>query len=293
VAGWIQSQLSEAMTSGTIWVYVLVFLGGLLASITPCTYPVLPLTVGYIGTTSAGSRARAFVLSLALVIGMALVYAVVGMAFVAAGKPFQTLIGNGWVLFLVALFFIAMSLFLMEVFTFATPAFLQGLLGRPGSRRQGVAGAFVTGMASGLLVGSCTGPILGVVLAGVVASVSETEGLSHLWAVADGGLKLFLFGLGQGALILLCGTFAGLLGRLPRSGAWLLAVKKGFALIILFGACLLLVYVGQETTFPRLSRLLAQAEGTSPVAGAATDPKGAKAPPASGQSRFGGDDFLK
>ena len=278
MADWIQTHLSPLLASGSVWAYALVFLGGVLASFTPCTYPVLPLTVGYVGNAAEGSRGRALLLSLALVTGMALVYAAVGIGFAILGKPLGTLAGSGWILFGVALFFIGMSLFLLDVFAFPLPRFLQRALGGTGSRRQGLIGAFVTGVASGFLVGPCTGPILGIVLVGVTATLRQADGMAYAWSILDGGFKLFLFGLGQGALILLCGVFASLLAHLPRSGAWLMAVKKAFALLILLGASLLLVYVGQNTDFPRLSEWFAPTSSS---------------PPPLPVDRFGGEEFLK
>ena len=281
----LREMLSSAMSSGSLLVYVLVFAGGVLASFTPCTYPVLPLTVGYIGNTAGGSKRRGFLLSLALVCGMALVYAVVGMIFAAVGMQFGSIWANGWVVFAIAWFFILMSLFLMDVFTFPVPRFLQSLSGKAGNR-QGLLGAFVVGGVSGLVVGPCTGPILAIVIVAVATTLQEAEGLAFVLQLLTGGLKLFLFGLGQGTLILLCGTFAGLLAVLPKSGKWMVTLKKGFAMLVLAGASLLFVFVGQATDFPDLTKLLA---GTESAAGEASEDLSQPA----GESEFGGDEFLE
>ena len=278
---WLTQMLSDAVASGSLMLYVLVFVGGLAASVTPCTYPVLPLTVGYIGNTAGGSKGKGFLLSLALVFGMALVYAVVGTVFAALGMQFGAIWANGWAVFAIAWFFIVMSLFLLDVFTFPVPKFLQRLQGQ-GGRRQGVLGAFLVGGVSGLVVGPCTGPILAIILVAVSTTLRQAEGLGFVLQALSGGLKLFLFGLGQGALILLCGTFAGLLSRLPKSGQWMVTLKKGFAMLVMAGASLLLVYVGQATDFPSLTQFLADTESV------AAEP----APePVSGEG-FGGDEFL-
>jgi len=286
VAG-LEDLLREGVAAGSLSVYVLVFLGGVMASFTPCTYPVLPLTVGYIGHQAGGQKGRGFVLSLALVCGLAVVYAAVGTIFAAIGMQFGAIWANGWAVFVIAWFFLLMALLLLDVFSFPVPKFLQRLQAR-GGRRQGLFGAFLVGGVSGLVVGPCTGPILAIVVVAVATTLQEAQGAAFVLAALSGGAKLFLFGFGQGALILLCGTFAGLVSRLPRAGAWMVQIKKGFALLVLAGASLLFVYVGQATDFPDLTRLLAQAEGGRVQAPVAQPENGTAE-----SSGFGGDEFLK
>ena len=122
----------------------------------------------------------------------------------------------------------------------------------------------------------------------------DTDDLLHL--------KLFLFGLGQGTLILLAGTFTGFLSKLPRSGQWMDKVKKGFALAVMLAASLMLVYVGQATDFPDLSRIISGAGGAeAPVVRSSDEGPGSAAPalpaPDDGgagdrDGGFGGDEFL-
>lgn len=295
----VMQLLQNAIDSGSVWMYGLVFLGGVLASFTPCTYPVLPLTVGFIGHRAAGQKVKAFFLSLALVIGMATVYAVLGIVFAALRKPFGALQGSGPFLFGVSIFFIGMSLFLLDVFTFSTPKFLSGFGGK-GRNVPGALGAFVVGCASGLVVGPCTGPILAVVLASVTATLQDAEGLRYGLVLLDGGFKLFLFGLGQGALILACGTFSGFLSMLPKAGVWMNWFKKGFALLVLCAACLLLLYTGHVTGFDPLSDLLLTAEGVPESKAGTSNPdvssweeEGDSGTSSNGQSRYGGDEFLE
>ena len=274
---WLRQTLETSMSSGSAMVYLLVFAGGIVAGFTPCIYPVLPLTVGYVGGAARGRKGHAFLLSLSLVLGMALVYAVIGTIFAAVGIQFGAIWANGWAVFAIAWFFILMSLFLMDVFPFPLPRFLQNLRARTGAR-QGILGAFIVGGISGLVVGPCTGPILAVVLVAVATTLQHAEGAAFILQALNGGLKLFLFGLGQGTLILLCGTFAGFLALLPKSGKWMVTVKKGFALLILIGASLILVFVGQATDFPELTRLLAGAEGAASAGATPSDAQSAQAP---------------
>ena len=113
------------------------------------------------------------------------------------------------------------------------------------------------GGVSGLIVGPCTGPILAVALGAIALTLKDVHGADYVLQVVKGGFLLFLFGFGQGALILIAGMFTGFLSRLPRAGAWMEMVKKGFALVIIITASLLFVFVGQNTDFPSLTRLLA------------------------------------
>lgn len=298
---WITSLITNA-GSNPLLVYALVFLGGLAASFTPCTYPVLPMTVGYVGNV-AKDKQSGFLVSLVLVFGMAFTYAVVGMILVATSQQIGVLAGSGVTMYGVALFFMLMALVLLDVLPFPIPRALQKLQG--GKRREDLVGAFFVGCASGLVVGPCTGPILGVVLVGVAATMEQATTTAEFVLQASlGGLKLFLFGLGQGALIVLAATFSGVLAGLPKAGTWMITLKKGFALLLLLASSLIFVHVGQATNFPNLVDLLGQAEGGTTVApvsiGNETDPTAgegdAVAEPDeydSTESRFGGDEFLE
>lgn len=272
----IQHLLEEAFRQDTVGLYFLMFSGGLFASVTPCTYPVLPLTVGYIGHQAGANRLRAFLLSLSLVTGLAAVYAILGGIVAAVGGTIGSIMGNGLVLYAIAVYYLIMGLFLLDVFHFPTPRFFSRLHAKS-ANRKGLLGAFVIGGVSGLIVGPCTGPILAVALGAIALTLKNVHGIDYALQVVKGGVLLFLFGFGQGALILLAGIFTGFLSRLPKAGVWMEAVKKGFALLIIFTASLLFVFVGQHTDFPSLTRLLASA--SSPAAQAPKPDTSAESPP--------------
>ncbi len=219
-------------------------------------YPVLPLTVGYLGNQAGASRLRVFLLSLSLVTGLAVVYAVLGAIVAAAGGTIGSIMGKGFVLYAIALFYLMMGLFLLDVFRLPNPQFFSRLQAKS-ANRKGLVGAFVIGGVSGLIVGPCTGPILAVALGSIALTLKNVQGAEYALQVVKGGFLLFLFGFGQGALILIAGMFTGFLSRLPKAGAWMETVKKGFALLIIITSSLLFVFVGQNTDFPSLTRLLA------------------------------------
>jgi thiol:disulfide interchange protein DsbD len=255
----LQLILKEAFGQDSISLYFLMFGGGLVASVTPCTYPVLPLTIGYIGNQAGPNRWSAFILSLSLVTGLATVYAILGGIVAAVGGAFGSIMGSGLVLYAIAMFYLIMGLFLLDVFHLPTPAFFSRLYAKS-ANSKGILGAFVIGGVSGLIVGPCTGPILAVALGAIALTLQSVHGVEYAQQILKGGILLFLFGFGQGALIILAGIFTGFMMRLPKAGAWLEVVKKGFALSIIIAASLLFVFVGQNTDFPSLTRFLASSE---------------------------------
>jgi thiol:disulfide interchange protein len=173
--------------------------------------------------------------------------------------------GKGFVLYGVAFFYLLMGLFLLDLFRLPSPQFFSRLQVKS-ANSKGILGAFVIGGVSGLIVGPCTGPILAVALGSIALMLRDVQGSAYALQVAKGGFLLFLFGFGQGALILIAGSFTGFLSRLPKAGAWMETVKKGFALSIIVASTLLFVFVGQNTDFPSLTRLLASP--SSPTASA-------------------------
>lgn len=273
-----QFLLQESFRQDSVSLYFLMFGGGLLASVTPCTYPVLPLTVGYIGNMAGADRWKAFSLSMTMVGGMAFVYAILGSIVAAVGGTFGSIMGNGWALYAIAMYFLIMGLFLLDVFYFPVPEFIAGLQVK-WANRGGMFGAFLQGGVSGLICGPCTGPLLAVAFGAMAITLKELQGAAYALQIFKGGVLLFLFGVGQGALILLAGVSTGFIVRLPKAGVWMEAIKKGFALMIIVAATLLFVLVGQNTDFPNLIQLLAATETAAVTAeGPAASP--AVLPPA-------------
>lgn len=200
---------------------VAAFASGVLASLTPCVYPMIPIVSTYVGSKSLGekTRLRSFTLSLAFVIGMALVYAALGMTAALTGRLFGEISTSPLALFLVANIIILLALNILEVLPLPRlPSFNAAK-----KERQGLLGAFLVGAASGLVASPCTAPVMGVLLTWVGARQE----------VLLGGSLLFAFSLGMGSLLIVVGTFSGVLAALPKSGQWMVGVKKLLGLSML------------------------------------------------------------
>lgn len=221
------------LASGSPLAYAAVFAAGVLIGFTPCIYPVLPITVGYIGSRSGGSRARGFSLSIFYALGMAATYALLGSLAALSGKVFGQGAASPLANFLVGNVCLLMALSLFDLVRLPVPSFPS----KPrGERRGGVVGSFLVGAASGLVVGPCTAPVLGSLL----FYVGTRKNLPY------GASLLFVFALGMGLLPVLAGTFTGLLASLPKSGRWLETVRKGFGFFLILVGEYFLVEAGRH-----------------------------------------------
>jgi cytochrome c-type biogenesis protein len=203
--------------------FLAVYLGGVLISFTPCVYPVIPITVAFIGARGNGSKSRGFILSLVYVAGMAVTYTILGAVAALSGKLFGQIQSNPWTYFLIGNLCVLMGLSMLDVFTFSVrmPAFITREQSR--KRTKGITGSFLMGAASGLVMGPCTAPALAVILS--YAATREN--------VAYASSLMFVFAFGMGTLLILMGTFAGLLAGIPKSGAWMVRISRIFGWILL------------------------------------------------------------
>jgi thioredoxin:protein disulfide reductase len=193
---------------------------GLLTALTPCVYPMIPITLAIFGAKGVARR-RAAALASAYVAGIAVLFGALGTTFGLLGKAFGAYLGNPFVVVPLALFFIAMALSMFGAFELGLPQGLQERLSRVGGR--GFGGAFAMGLVAGLIAAPCTGPPL----AGLLAYISTTRD------AAFGFVLCAVYGLGVGLPFLL---LAGFSMSLPRSGAWMEAVKSVFGIVLLTAA---------------------------------------------------------
>ena len=204
---------------GLLLVLLTVFLGGLALNLTPCVYPVIPLTVGFFSREAGGSTSRAFGLSALYVLGMAATYSALGVAAALSGKLFGSLLQNPIVLTAIAGVLVLMALSMFGYWEIRMPSFLMNRAGA----RSGAAGAFGMGLFVGVVAAPCVGGFIVGLLAFVAARQDPALGL----------LLFFVLSLGLGLPYLFLGAFSGSLSRLPRAGAWMESVKKVFGWILL------------------------------------------------------------
>ena len=218
---------ADYLGSTGIWNIVLVcLLLGLLLSFTPCVLPMVPILLSLIAGSAQGkavSRSRGLSLSFAYVLGMSLVYTLLGVAAGLLGASLAIWLQTPWVLGLFALLLILLALAMFDVFTLQTPTAMQSHMNTwlarvPGGKHGG---AFLMGMLSALIVGPC----VAAPLAGVLLFISQSGD------VLLGALALFALAWGQGILLLVVGASSGAL--LPRAGAWMERVKHLFGVLLL------------------------------------------------------------
>jgi thiol:disulfide interchange protein len=201
--------------------YAAAYLAGVLVSFTPCVYPVVPITAAVIGTQGGVSAGRGLILSLSFVLGLAVTYTAIGMFAALTGRLFGSIQASPLTQGTLGVLFVLMGLAMLEVFHLSLERFMPRP--REGAGRKGIVGSFAIGLTSGFLLGPCTAPVLAVIL-GVVAARQS---------VFFGGSLLFVFSFGVGTLLILVGTFTGILTGLPKSGAWMTGVKKISGVVLL------------------------------------------------------------
>lgn len=208
----------QAMKRGWIFAFGFVFLAGILTSLTPCVYPLLPITLAVIGARSKQqTRLKSFSLSVSYVLGIAITYSILGVLAASTGAMFGAALSNVYIVTGIALMFVVMGLSMYGLFEIQAPAFIRNRLGSA-QTGSGYRGAFLTGLVSGVVASPCIGPVLVTILTWIAATGSKGLGF---------GL-LFTFAMGMGLLLILVGTFSHLLGQMPRSGPWMDVVKFVF-----------------------------------------------------------------
>ncbi|MCB9639820.1 MAG: thioredoxin family protein [Myxococcales bacterium] len=231
IAGMIAQQFrDEFWNKGPLLALLLIFGAGFLVSLTPCVYPMIPITIAVIGANSAkkeGERAHAFFLSLMYVLGMAVPAAILGAVVALIGKqPFMmgALMQSTFFVVFLTLLFLLMAFSMFGMFDLALPSSLQTRLSMIQGR--GYLGVFVLGMIGIVLSTPCSGPAM----IGLLAFVAQTG--SVFWGIVLPTVMAF----GIGVPFLLLGT--GFVAALPRSGVWMTEVKKVFGVVFLGAAFL-------------------------------------------------------
>jgi thiol:disulfide interchange protein DsbD len=227
-------KFAEAAGRGMGSAFVFALTAGLLTALTPCVYPMIPITISVFGGRGV-SRRRSFGLATIYVAGIATMFGTLGTIFAMLGKAFGTYLASPWVVVPLAVFFVAMAASMFGAFELALPSGLQQRLARVGGR--GVGGVFLMGLVGGLIAAPCTGPPL----AGILAFVATTRD------AVGGFFLLATYAVGIGVPFW---AIAGFSMQMPRSGAWMENVKSVFGIALVVAA---LYYL--KNVVPQLAHL--------------------------------------
>lgn len=227
---------------GWLIALVFVFFGGLALNLTPCVYPMIAITVSYFGGRGEQGTGRAFASALIYFLGVVLTYSAIGLVAALTGGLFGALLQSKAVLIGIAVLLVALALSMFGLFEIRPPQFLvQKATGL--SSRAGFVGVFFLGAMVGIIAAPCIAPIL-------VALLAFVGQRGDPWL---GWWMFFVLACGLGAPYVVLGTFSGLLARLPKSGTWMVWVKR------VFGVALILVAVWF------VKPVLGSREGASPI----------------------------
>src|SRR3989304_3220983 len=206
--------------SGLFLGLLFVFLGGLALNLTPCVYPLIPITIGYFGGQSEGSTGKLFLMGLLFLIGMAVTYSIIGVVTALTGSVFGGLLQNTFVILGIVLIFLILSLSMFGVYEFKLP---DSWVQKAGRATKGYYGAFFMGLTMGIVAAPCIGPFV----IGLVTYVAA-KGDPYF-----GFLLFFVLAVGLGFPYLLLAVFSGKIKNLPRAGEWMDGVKHIFGFILI------------------------------------------------------------
>jgi thiol:disulfide interchange protein DsbD len=204
---------------GLILTFVIIFFGGLALNLTPCVYPLIPITISFFGGKET-SKGRTFWMALAYVLGIAVTYSILGVVAALGGGLFGTLLTNPIVLIGIAAILVGLSLSMFGVYEFRLPT---GLMTAASQSKAGIFGSFFMGLTLGIVAAPCVGPFVIGLLTYVAAMQS----------VVLGFFMFFTLAMGLGLPYLFLAMFSSKISSMPRSGTWMIGVRVIFGLILI------------------------------------------------------------
>ena len=226
--------LGDTLAQSPLLALVVLFGAGLVTSLTPCVYPMIPITASVLaGSADQGApRSKVVGLTFTYALGLALLYATLGLVAGLTGSLFGTVSASPWTRLAIGNLLLVFGLAMFDVIPVRVP---QRLMQWAGTSKGGsYPSVFVLGAASGVVAAPCGAPAFAVVLTWVAATQ----------AGAMGFLYLFVFSFGMTALLVAVGLFSGFGAALPTAGAWMVWIKKGAGVIMLVMAQYYFVQVG-------------------------------------------------
>lgn len=231
-------KIASVIQGGSIWIIIISFFGfGLLLSLTPCVFPMIPIISSVILAQGEGiGTKKAFWLSLVYVLSMAVAYTIAGVMAGLFGANLQAAFQTPWIITVFALIFVLLSLSMFDVYELQIPNFIQSRISKLGGQRSGVIGIAMMGFLSALIVGPC----VAAPLAGALIYIGQT-GDALL-----GGIALFMLSIGMGVPLLIVGTTSGKF--MPKPGMWMDVIKAIFGVMLLGIAIWMIGRVLDENT---------------------------------------------
>lgn len=232
IAPWKNTLTSLFSTTGSRWVrYIVTFIIGVLLSLTPCLYPMIPVTVGIIQAAGSTSLFRNFIVSVCYTLGVATTFACFGLVAALGGSAFGQLQTSPWFVIPLVAILTYLGLAMFGLYEMYIPRFLQ-----PKTTSTVKKGSPLSAFAFGLVSGSVASPCLSPGLALVLSFVIELSKTGSIFRYVESFALLFIFGIGSSIPLLLIGTFSNSLKVLPQAGMWMVEVKKLLGLMLL-GMC--------------------------------------------------------
>lgn len=210
-----KDEFNQALGRGVFSALLFVFIAGFLTSLTPCVYPMIPITLAILGARAKNqTKLKSFSLSFVYVLGIASTYSALGVMAASTGSLFGSALSNVYVVTAIALLFVAMGLSMYGLFEIQVPSFIRDRAGQV-QGGSGYSGAFFTGLIAGLVASPCIGPVLVTILTYIAQTQNRMLGF----------LFLFTFAMGMGILFMVLGTSSSLISKVPKSGHWMDFIK--------------------------------------------------------------------
>lgn len=227
--------LSDSLQHHPLAAVGLLFAAGLVTSLSPCIWPMIPITAGLLGGTARADapRSRVVGLTLTYILGLALFYSLLGLLAGLTGTLFGTVSSNPWVRLAIGNLLIVFALGMLDVIPMRAPRRLTEWAGGLGGGSYPA--VFLLGATSGIVAAPCGAPAFGAVLTWVATTKSGLLGFVYL----------FVFSLGMSAVLALVGLFSGTLAALPKPGPWMSWIKRAAAVVLLLVAEYYFVQVGK------------------------------------------------
>ncbi|TRZ64508.1 protein-disulfide reductase DsbD [bacterium] len=202
---------------------LLIFIWGLALNLTPCIYPLIPITISYFGAQASGNKFRSIMMGVFYALGMSVTYSLLGLVAALTGSILGTALQNPLVIIFIALIFIALASSMFGLWEIRVP---QKLAVAGNQNRSGLFGSLLMGLLVGFIAAPCIGPIV----------LSLLVYVGKLGNPLIGFLLFFILSMGLGVPYIFLAAFSSSINKLPRSGEWMIGVKLIFGFVLLIMA---------------------------------------------------------